>query len=180
MKNNNPADLLVDLAKLLKKHGPERFASLASLVGTPDFNLHLVEALNTIASVGRTSGSAKHARKATVDLRSEFLELCTTDPKRGEVLLALYDGLKGKTFLSSLRDLRSFAGDRELLEIKATSRDKAVAPLVRKLAQLPTPVLESYLDELQSSSIPSRGLEGWSNIILHNRHNSDTSTAGET
>ncbi|MEH2301847.1 MAG: hypothetical protein V7K88_23390 [Nostoc sp.] len=74
---------------------------------------------------------------------------------------------KKVSILPNLQDIRNFASDTGLSTIKATSRNKAIIPLIKDLLSLNIEQLKTKLDGL----IPvlpqdDRSLEAWANIIL--------------
>ncbi|MDQ3398292.1 MAG: hypothetical protein M3511_11095, partial [Deinococcota bacterium] len=102
------------------------------------------------------------------NFRSSIFEIKEDEPEKSELLLKLYDDLLAKTALPSLRDIHEFLADTELPPLKATSRSKAIVPLIKTLMTLQMPDLRAKLSKIESlSTQDDRSLEGWSNIILN-------------
>ena len=171
MSDNSEFELLRDIAKLLKKYGPDTFERLSEKLSSPDFSERLAALLVTTAKTGRTAQITephKVERQQTQrDFRSSLIALEQTDPNRATLLIKFYDGLTGKTYLPTLRDIQAFVSDLGLPPLKATSRDKAIVPLIKVLLPLGLEDLQSRLSAVKP--VPTnddRSLEGWSNIIL--------------
>lgn len=177
MNDKPELELLIDIAKLLKKYGPETFEILAERLSNPDFSESLVSILaktakaNKTLTTSKTSTSTKRSRRR--DFRSSLMELGKTDPEKSELLLKFYTKLIAKSVLPTLRDIRSFASDRSPQSIKAMSRDKAIIPLIKILLPKPLDELKDLLSEITPvSELDDRSLEGWSNIILNKNRRS--------
>lgn len=163
--------LLIEIAKLLRKYGPETFESLAENLSTPEFSERLVSVLSTVAKTGRTvrpkESETAEERRSLRDFRSSLVAAGKTEPEKSELLVKFYDGLTAKTILPTLRDIQAFASDMGLPPLKATARDKAVIPLTKALLPLPLEELRARLAAVKPvSNQDDRSLEGWSNIIL--------------
>ena len=171
MKDNKEFELLSDLAKLIKKYGPETFEDLAQALVNPNFIEQFAEVLKTTARVARTTRrktrkSSGNSRKQ--DFRSSLFSLGLDGAEKGALLMDLYDGLKAKTILPTLRQMQSFVSDNGLPSIKSTSREKALVPFVKAFVPIPIEEVREYLKRIQPiSSSGDRSLEGWSNIIFN-------------
>jgi hypothetical protein len=171
MKDNKEFELLSDLAKLIKKYGPETFEDLSRELVNPNFIERFAEVLKTTASVGRST--RRKARKSSnnsrkLDFRSSLFGLGLDGAEKGALLMDLYDGLKAKTILPTLREMQSFVSDNGLPSIKSTSREKALVPFVKAFISMPIEEVREYLKRIQPTSSSDDGsLEGWSNIIFN-------------
>lgn len=169
--------LLVDIAKLLKKYGPETFEGLAKNLSSPKFSERLVSILSATAKTGRTVGVKAKSEFSPRDFRTSLVELEKTEPDRSTLLLKLYDSLMVKSLLPTLRDIQTFVSDTGLPPFKATARSKAIVPFMKTLLNLPLDELKVKLSAIQSvSSQDNRSLEGWSNIILDKRRRTNQET----
>jgi hypothetical protein len=170
MKDNKEFELLSDLAKLIKKYGPQTFEDLAQALVNPSFIERFAEVIKTTASVARSTRrkvrkSSGNSRK--LDFRSSLFSLGMDGAEKGALLMDLYDGLKAKTLLPTLREMQSFVSDNGLPAIKATSREKALVPFVKAFFPMPIEEVREYLKRIQpASNSEDRSLEGWSNIIF--------------
>lgn len=172
MKDNKEFALLSDLAKLIRKYGPDTFEDLAQALLDPNFTERFADILKTTASVGRTTRrkvrkSSGNSRK--LDFRSSLITLGLDETEKGALLMDLYDGLKAKDLLPTLRELQSFVSDNGLPSIKSTSREKALVPFVKAFIPMPIEEVREYLKRIPpSASSNNRSLAGWSNIIFNN------------
>ena len=171
MSDRPEFELLIEIAKLFGKYGPETFESLSEKLSTPEFSERLSSVLSVVAKKGRTvrpqETELTEQTRSPKDFRSSLVAAKKTDPEKSELLVNFYDGLTAKTFLPTLRDIQAFVSDTGSPPLKASTRDKAIIPLVKVLLPLPLEELKTRLSVVKS--VPSqddRSLEGWSNIIL--------------
>lgn len=158
--------LLADLAKLLRKYGPDVFESLAGRLMQPEFSHSLARLLSRATSISRKAGKNAAAPQRQ-DLRSSILELSEREPQKGRLLLRLYENLNSGAALPSLRDIRDFAETNGLPVVKAKSRKQAIVSFVKPFLDLPAEEIQVYLHRMEPAPDQSdRSLEGWSNIIL--------------
>jgi hypothetical protein len=183
MNNKNEFDLLSEIAKLVKKYGPETFERLAAQVSRPEFHQQLADILSATAKVSRSSQSDKDISKAKESLqtfRTTLVELEKMQPDKGSILLQLYDGLITKMFLPTVRDIQAFVTDNGLPPLKATSRDKAIVPFIKVFLSMPSEEVKEYLKRIQpSADTDDRSLAGWSNIIFGKEGRAKNTTEGK-
>ncbi|MCA1619209.1 MAG: hypothetical protein LC795_07840 [Acidobacteria bacterium] len=167
MNNNKEFDLLSDIAKLIKKYGPETFEALGEQITNPKFTIILADLLSTTAKTYRATPKAK-SRSRSKPQKGNFLSrLEESDPEKAALLIELYDSLKNRSILPTLREMRDFATDNGLPTVKSTSREKALIPFVRTFLKMPAEELREYLRRIQPTrSSGDRTLEGWSKIIF--------------
>ncbi len=172
MTENRDFDLLADVARLLKKYGPEAFEHLAENLSSPEFFERLISILRTSAKAGATVKAAKRPvrkKQSPADFRTSIVSL--RDKEKSDLLLKFYDDLMAKTILPTLRSLQSFVSDAGLPPFKAKIREKAVVQVVKNLMVLSLEELQLLLSTIrQVPSQDDRSLEGWSNIILNKKH----------
>lgn len=174
MSGSRDTDLLVDIARLLAKHGPEPFEVLAQRLKDGRLLNDLVALLEVSAHAGRRSTRPLVARGK--DQREskglgELLKQCEAEnPDKARALRQLHERLTSRTLLPTLRHIRDFAHDNGLPLITSKSRDKAIIPLVRAMVAMPVERIVSLLE--RSSELEEKGgrtLEGWTGVILGKR-----------
>jgi hypothetical protein len=167
MNNNKEFDLLSDLAKLIKKYGPETFETLGEQIANPMFTRVLADILSITAKTYRATHKAK-SRPRSKSRKGDFLSsLEKSDPEKSVLLIELYDNLKNQSILPTLRELKDFAADNGLPPVKATSREKALIPFVRTFLKMPVKEVRQCLRRIKPTrSSGDRTLEGWSKIIF--------------
>lgn len=166
-------DLLLDLAKLLRKHGPETFESLAESISSPETSRQLARLLRHGAKIAGSIPTTKrrHAEfKPEPGIPKALITLRNTDPERYQTLMNFHNDLIAKAVLPSLRDVKEFAKDSGLPEVRAKSREKAIAPLIGALVKLPSEQLTAKMRSLKQYGAGDRSLEGWSKVILNSQH----------
>ena len=169
--------LLNDIIKLLHKHGPESFLSLSKTISDVRFLGNLESILTEIADCDKVSRIVgKKQQTSRNNIRKRLQELIQEQPEKGQILVDFYNGLTDKKYLQNLREIREFADELNLPTVKATSRDRALGPLMRDLMNLPVgdlKVVFRQINEVDSEN-SDRSLAGWSELILHGtRHPQD-------
>lgn len=175
MKTQRELDLLVDIVKLLKKYGPETFDSLAELISSPGMTQQLPHILTQVEKIARTTPKTKRktGKKRGPSIPRSLTNLESIDPEKYQLLMKFYTDLITKRVLSSLRDIKEFAIECELSEIRAKSREKTISPLISSLIKLPNEQLKVKIQLLKKYDTGDRSLEGWSNIILNRKRGLD-------
>ncbi len=169
MTEERELDLLVDLARLLRKYGPEPFEALASSLSSPEHSKKLADLLASAARVGRTAGIKRPTSKARQQLEStrRMLEsMKEADRTKYSLLFQLYQDLVEGRLLPSLRDIKRFVDDQELPEVRGTSRQRAIAALIRSLSTMTVEEISQKTERLPRLNLDDQGLKGWSDIIL--------------
>lgn len=172
MINRREFDLLTDLSKLVKKYGPQTFDDLAQQLANPHFMETFLYLLKTTAFAYRSTRSPKKssAQSKRSDFRASLINVSKAEGEKGALLTNLYDALKAKAVLPTLREMQSFALDNGLDPVTTTSRDKAIVPFVKKFLGMPIEEVRFYLSRIRpTQASDDRSLEGWSNIIFGNK-----------
>jgi hypothetical protein len=170
VNNQSELDLLLDLAKLIKKYGPEPFESLAKSITTSDLQKRLTDLLSISSNIAKTThvGSKKTTKRESANsLQNTLSVLKQTSPQKHELILNFYNAFQQKTILPTMRDVNYFIQDCGLPEIKGSTRQKAIGPLIKRLILLPTDQLSKHLNFPKTGTSGDRSLEGWTNIILN-------------
>lgn len=175
MKTQQELDLLVDMAKMLKKYGPEPFESLAESISSPEMTQHLSRILTQVVKIARTIPKTKRATEPKQEplIPKVLTTLKSAEPERYQILMNFYNDLIAKRVLPSLRKIKEFAMDCGLPEIRTKSRQKAISPLISSLIKLPNRQLVAKIQSLKMRDADSRSLEGWSNLILNRQRRSE-------
>jgi len=163
-------ELLKDLTRLLKKHGPNAFSDLSEFLKSPggiDELITLLEASSTAGRKARVTKASGTRKRAQEKLNEILFEIESSEPHKAEVLSVFVREFHAKRVLPALRDVRDFASDNGLGWVAATSREKALLPLVRDLMTRPTGELSTILKTVTvREHSGDRSLEGWADVIL--------------
>lgn len=175
MKTKRELDLLIDLAKLLKKYGPGSFESLAESISSPETAQKLSVVLVQVAKIGRTIPKTKRniRHKKEPSIPKSLIILEKIEPQKYKFLMNFYNDLIVKKILPSLRDIKEFATDCGLPEIRAESRQKAIGPLISLLIKFSNEQLIAKIQSLKKHDTSDRSLEGWSDVILKKQRKSE-------
>lgn len=174
MSDDKKYDLLLDLAKLIKKYGVGPFNDLSADLSSPFFKNNFSELLFKIAKTAEETGfkESKPAKRKQVprSFRSRLLKIQEEQPEKGKLLLKLFDDLSLKKFLPTLRDIRNFIADNGLQPLNVKSRKNAIIPFVKQLITLETSDIEKIITDIRPfTESDDRSLGGWSDIILKNK-----------
>lgn len=168
--------LLRELARLLDQFGPDAFVDLAGAFSDPHLCHAIAAVLTEVPSRAPKTRPKKERRssdEAREDFRAKLEQLKRTEPQKGGQLLELYDMLRSKSALPSLRELVAFMSNHGLEVPKVKSRDKVLMSLVNSCKSLPLANLDLLLAELRADAEPGdRTLADWGKVIL-NRHRDD-------
>lgn len=167
MSETSELDLLVEIAKLLRRFGPKTFESLAIELSRGELPAALASILASAAKVAPRSENRSKSPRTPSDLRPALVALGESEPEKASLLLDVYDRLTDQSLLPTLRDIRMFAADAGLSVPKKGNRVETITSLIKNLQRLPAAELEAKCSALKSSGERSdRSLEGWSRIIL--------------
>ncbi|NER24698.1 MAG: hypothetical protein F6J96_29150 [Symploca sp. SIO1C2] len=172
MEDKINSELLIELAKLIKKYYPDFSESLADYLSSQDLIEHLVSILSKkdqeVENVSKNDTSISPVKQSHKGLRNTLIELKKTEPEKSELLVKFYDGLKDKTFLPDIQDIRKFVSEQKLKKVKLTSRRDAINPLIKSLLPLSLKELKNKLCLVMPITLQDdRSLEGWSELILN-------------
>jgi hypothetical protein len=159
MINDKEYELLRDLAKLLKKYGPEAFEAVAKIYSSQDFNQKFASILMANATIGRKSVSNRKSSAI------ELAKIKESEPKKYEIITLFVEEFKAGRILPSLKDAKRFVAENNLPEIKAEYRLKAISQLTGSLLKLSQEELEKLFNELSKQGKSDSSLSQWSDII---------------
>lgn len=160
------SQLLWELAKLIGRYGPERFARLASLLRNPEEARNLADVLEV--AVAGYSPTKKRKRQATRTPPGErILEgMRRSEPDKYELLVSFRNDMVAHKILPSIRHLRRFADENSIALGSATSREKAITPLLRFMATLPLAQVQTLVHQSATEEVGDRTLARWSDVIM--------------
>ena len=173
MNDNKKYELLSDVVRLVKKYGPETFEDLSHVLADPKFIERVTEVLETTAKVARNArriGKKRFDNSQRKDFRSSLVSVTLVETEKGALLTDLYDRLKSKEILPTLKEMQNFALDNGLPSLKATSREKAIIPFVKAFIPMSGQDARDYLKRIQPKASHDRRLEGWSDIIFKKKN----------
>ena len=168
MSEDKKLDLLMDLAKLLKKYGPEPFENLSESISSLEITERLKKLLEGPVSISRSVSTPldSGADRVPRTVREKLEALKNSEPQKYELLASFHASLFTKVFLPTLRDIRNFARDHGLHEITSKGRSDAIAQLIKQLIPLSYEDLREKLTSSRLHRDGDRSLEAWSDLIL--------------
>jgi hypothetical protein len=169
MKSLPERELLVDLAKLFRKYGPEPFESLALRIASPESSAHLASLLRQSAGIARREG-VNSATKKSGEVDRFLARLRESDPEKWGHLQQFAIDILSRTLPISNSELADAVKD---LGERAASRDprqKLALSLIQLLAKMPIGDIQSYLHRFVERSEKSpdrdRSLSAWADLIM--------------
>jgi len=173
MSDRRELDLLIELAKLVRKYGPEPFEALGTSLKSGETLKHLetiVAGMGSAARRVRREGQQYKTRRTASSIPKVPSPIKTGNNEKDEMLTRFRDDLIEGRLLPTVRDIKSFSENQKLAGLAATSRSKSIGPLIKSLAVLPTERIKAILRGVERREKGDRDLEGWSNIILQKGH----------
>jgi len=168
MSDDQKWALLADLAKLLRKYGSDTFDELSKALSDREFVERLSSLLATSSGAAKKSGLSRRPRKQQIPGTADKIlsHLQQSAPEKYTLLKPLHDQAKAGTILATLSDVRHFARECGLRDLKAASRGNALVELMRLLQTLPVKDIETCLSKAEHYASADRDLAGWSRLIL--------------
>ncbi len=156
--------LMVDLARLIHRHGPETFEGLLSLLRQPEQTERLAETLERALTVPFPAPSASRSRQRAIPGVQVLREVMDRSPEKFEVLSDIRDKLSKGEIFRSTGDLRRFAEENGISLGSANTRLKAIVPILQFLATLPLESIGELMRPYEDSD--DRSLARWSEVIM--------------
>jgi hypothetical protein len=170
MSQEGKFELLIDIARLIKKYGPDTFEELANYLRKKETFNSLIELLKTSSKAAKVVSSPTliiQAEKKKVGIKGFLSRMEKTEPIKAHILSAFHDELLAKAVLPNLREIKDFASDSGLRLITAGSRDKAIFPLLKDLGTRQIDEIKTIINNANRMAQRSdRTLEAWTGIIL--------------
>jgi hypothetical protein len=141
------ADLLSDLARLVRKHGPEEWKALLAWLEDDSKRIQVVSLIRQLSEISSERAPARKRSESAPTVQRILEDIQKQDPAKGELLRGLYHKLLIREFLPTSLDLRGFAeaaGVTIPLGAKIR-REQSINALVRELARLPYERLEQVM-----------------------------------
>ena len=160
------AQLLAELARLIDRYGPDRFARLASLLKNPKEARELAAAVEGALVVRRPTNSWKGQVNRTPPRSRVLEELKKSEPEKYELLFSFRDDFVARKIFPSFRHVRRFADENGIMLGNASSREKTIAPLLRFMAALPMDRVKTFVRECAREEASDRSLARWSDVIM--------------
>src|SRR5262249_9292799 len=138
--------LLGDLAKLLRKYGPEPFETLAKTITSQETAQHLAALLTKAAEAARLAGVKGGGREGgRLEIDRLLGELRARDQTKFNLLNPVRSQLESKTLLPAMRDIREAVQALGIPSGAHQPRSRLVAKLISHLALLPADEIERKL-----------------------------------
>ncbi len=160
------SQLLWELARLIGRYGPERFARLASLLRNPEDARNLASVIETALAGHSPTKKRKEQGDRITPGRRILEELRKSEPDKYELLVSFRDDMVAHKILPSMRHLRRFADENGIALGSANSREKAITPLLRFMATSPLAQVQTLVHQSANEEAGDRTLARWNDVIM--------------
>ena len=161
--------LIAELNRIVNRFGPKSVSRLASLIRDPQTADEIATLLETAANMAPAVRRRPQSRPPSRAGMAVLNHLRLTDPEKHAVIAEFREQLITGNLLGSMSDIRHFARTSGLHIGKASSRNAAIAPLLRSLVELETIQIATLLDSLTKGATDDHSLERWRNLIVKPR-----------
>lgn len=162
--------LLGDLIRLLRKHGPEAFRSLAASLSDPEWSDRLAAILNAVAEATPQRRITNRPARSRSTLERVNSQLQHLDQEQLTLLRPIAERLVAGELLPRMKDVAEFTSIAGFPALRTKSRGDAIVALVRNMTAMPADQLERLAQELAASAgEDQRSLEGWNRVIERSR-----------
>ena len=169
MIRDDDVKVLAELNRIVERYGPDSVTRLANLIRDPQYAEEIATALEkAIETAPRSRARAKSRSTDRIGM-AVLNELRESDPQKHAAIAEFRELLIAGSLLGSMNELRRFARMHDLAIGKASSRNSAIVPLLRSIAELETPAIVSLLDSVNEFGSNDRSLERWRDLIVKPR-----------
>lgn len=167
--------MLAELNRLVTRYGRGSLTRLSELLRDPERSAELASALEAAAARLPQSKATSRSRRTDRFGMSVLNELRLTDPEKHAIIAEIrHHMITGET-LETMAKLRNFAWENDLHIGRASSRNAAIAPLLRALSQLPLHEIASIRDLLLKADSDGGSLERLRDVIVKQSHRQESS-----
>jgi hypothetical protein len=169
MIRDDDIKMLAEINRIVDRYGPESVNRLASLIRDPQFADNMATVLERMAESATPREARARPRSHDRIGMGVLNELRDSDPQKHAIVADFRERLIAGSLLKTMNELRQFARARDLGIGKASSRNAAIAPLLRSISEWETPAIIDLLDSMTSSGSDDRSLERWRDLIVKPR-----------
>jgi hypothetical protein len=179
VKKDAELELAVELARLMRRFGPQVFEDLVHLLERPDFTTNLANALRGVARTQRKHKAPAQVRtsQSKAILPQAVSALRGTSPDKFEAIQSFFFDAINPRVITSAR-LSDLAAQLRITAGKSiTDRHGIVAGIIDKMLHLPVEEIRNYAHQArrqQHRESLDRSLAGWTDVILRKRPDDNT------
>jgi alanyl-tRNA synthetase len=170
MNKESNKDLLIDLARLVKKHPPEEWESVINWFKDEERREKLLAIIQELAGVSKKIHDKSRRKRNIPGIAYLLDEVRQIDPQKAELLRQFWNKLRSREVLPTFSTMRMFAEAAGLPIISAKKREQAVNELMRQFMNLPYDEIQDTLQKaLIARSNFGEDYGRWVDLILGNR-----------
>ena len=164
--------MISEMSRIVERYSADSVLRLAGLIRDPQSAAEIADALEGAVS-NASQNKTRNKRRNPDRVGMEVLNrLAASDPQKHTAVAEFRDRLVSGNLLGSMNELRQFARMHNLPIGKATSRNAAIAPFLRSLAEMETSAITGMLDSLSAigdrrrDDDNNRSLDRWRDVIV--------------
>ena len=163
-------EILAELDRIVERYGPALVARLAQSIRDPQIATDMATLLEHAvenASLSKRRSRNRPSNRIGMAVLNEFRN---SDSQKHSVLAEMRELLVNKKVLVTMSELRRFSHTYGFSIGSATSRNKAIPPLLRSISDLETKEISDLIDTLIQVEPNDRSLERWRDLIVKKRN----------
>lgn len=166
MIEDSDIEMLADLNRLVARYGRDSLTRVAELLRDPERSAELATALEAAAARLPQSRATSRPRRTDRIGMSVLNELRLADPDKHALIAEIRHYVISGITLDTMAKLRKFAWENDLHIGRASSRNAAIAPLLRSLSQLSLSEIASIRESLLKEDGGGGSLERLRDVIV--------------
>ena len=166
MIREDDLNALAELSGIVNRYGPESITRLADLIRDPQFANDIATALEGLVEKTPKRRSRRNTPKIDRIGMRVLNDLRQSDPSKHALVAEFRERLISGGILKTLPEIRRFARTSGLTIGSASSRNAAIAPLLRSISELETAEITALLESTTSTGPEDRSLERWRELIV--------------
>ena len=168
MISQKELDLLVDIQKLMRKHGEDTFISLSNNLNSSDFIESIKQLGKSAPAIKETNRDKKIKTNYQDKLDKVIFNLNKKDSGKHNILTILIKDLENKKYFQSLKEFSSYLNEAGIYQSKITTWVQGKYILINYLSEKNISYIKSCIEYLEDEkSGKERSLDAWSDIILN-------------
>ncbi len=172
-------DLVADVLSVLKKHGPDAYQRLHSLIISGELHDRFLKFSKIMPRTNQMMVISDYAAKADrkAPARKQSPRSSKGQEIEDEILMKIRSIASTRQVFKTRRDAIQFASRHGVKFGKKDSRDAIASKIIRWLRTLPKEEFQNQVKSILDPREYEHTLEGWAGLILRKREQSDASSS---
>jgi hypothetical protein len=170
--NEQGRDLLVDLARLVRRYPPEAWDEVLEWLRDDARRDSAISIISQLASISKKTQTPSSSRREPAAIQGTIERIRTDDPVRASLLEDFWNKIKDRQILPTVSSVRGFAESAGLKIGPTRGHEQAARELILKLSESDLETFQDILDRTSREPIDfGRDYERWVKLILGTRTN---------